>query len=279
MISNCPSCGAGIAAGETICMECGTELVLVSDAAPPQAAPSAGSAPAAPGSDDGARECPDCLSTVTPDRNGLCSICGHDFGDDEPAAEFDERTFFAEPPSLDELRAAQARGTRPPPPGTAVAAPAPQAPAAPLPLPSDRVRTRFQGGSDEVRQPAAHGAPTVAACLVVEGGQTVFFDGEMTSTLPLDVDQVLIGRRDPAAGHYPEVDLTHLAQLDPHISRRHARVIRTRAGYFLEDLCSNDATFLNDRAHMLNGERHELHDGDRILISDAVAMRFHLRGR
>lgn len=278
MSSNCPSCGAGIAAGETICMECGTELVLVVDPVanlPSQARPVAEETTEA---DVGARECPDCLSMVTPDRNGLCFICGHDFSEDELAAGFDEHTFFAEPASLDELRAAQARSGRADAASLPITAPPAAAPA-PLPLPSDRVRTRFQGGPDSDQPPLADTGATSAACLIVEGGQTVFFDGEMTSTLPLDVDQVLIGRRDPSAGHYPEVDLTHLAQLDPHISRRHARVIRTRAGYFIEDLCTNDATFLNDRAHVLNGERHELHDGDRILISDAVAMRFHLRGR
>jgi predicted component of type VI protein secretion system len=283
MITHCPSCGEGVAAGETICMECGTELVLVTGAGA-EAAQSAQSAQSAQpaqqvvaGEAAGARECPDCFSSVVPDRNGFCSICGHDFSEDVPdvSETFDERTFFTEPPSLDQLRMAEMR------PGAHSVSPppaSPVAPASPLPLPSDRVRTRFQGSSSPTIDPGPAASVAAAARLDVEGGQTVFFDGEMTSSVPLDVDQVLIGRRDPAAGHYPEVDLTHLAQLDPHISRRHARIVRTRAGFFVEDLCSNDATFLNDRAHALNGERHELHDGDRVLISDAIAMRFRIDG-
>jgi pSer/pThr/pTyr-binding forkhead associated (FHA) protein len=100
----------------------------------------------------------------------------------------------------------------------------------------------------------------------------------MTAQVRLDVDQVLIGRRDPSQGHYPDLDLGHFRQIDAHISRRHARVYRKGSRWFLEDLCENDATYLNDKAHVLNGESVPLKNGDEVLISDSVAMTFRVQG-
>lgn len=344
MSTRCPSCSARVPAGETICAECGTELVLL------DTRPAATSSPAGKPADDAGptiRDCADCGSQVLPDPNGLCPVCGAEMGASAAAAPgpasaansdipvIDEREFFREPPSLEQVRAAGAlarrqaaavphagsagygpppappapvpvphsanpahlaaawlqaapqwpdatRGWVPPhggPPMVPVLAPPPAGPGRPMPLPADRVRSRFQGDTTappvaEPLVPPPAPAAESTATLVVEGGQSVFFDGEMRTALHLDVDELLIGRRDPVAGHYPEIDLTHLAALDPHISRRHARILRARNRWFVEDLCTNSATFLNDRAHVLNGTRHPLQDGDRIFISDAVAMTF-----
>lgn len=290
----CPSCDAKVPAGETICMECGTELVIAAPVNAPAAAPKP-IAPAPALATSARTTCPDCGESVIPDSNGWCPVCGHDFSASvvpsaSTAPEFDEREFFREPPSLDQVRAERARamqqggGPRPagpilqsaaPLPGTAVPLPGEavvqaSAAAAQAQLPGDRRKTRFQGGDSG----GFAAATTAASELSVEGGQKVFFDGAMTDRIRLDIDQLLIGRRDPAQGHYPEIDLAHLMSLDPHISRRHARIYRAQGRWRVEDLSNNDATFVNDRAHILNRTSHELRNGDRILISDAVALVF-----
>lgn len=325
----CPSCDAKVPAGETICADCGTELVI----ADPVGAPTAAAKPVATATAPlivARTTCPDCAESVVSDANGWCPVCGHDFtprrpteqdatnrGEHQPdqplprppehdahngewdrngpakstpSPEFDEREFFREPPSLDQVRAERARamqqGGGPRPEGTPLPSSAPlpgaatpmpseafsQAPAAiaPAQLPGDRRKARFQGGDSGAFTVEA----TAASELWVEGGQKVFFEGAMTDCIRLDMDQLLIGRRDPAQGHYPEIDLAHLMSLDPHISRRHARIYRSQGRWRVEDLCNNDATFVNDRAHLLNRASHELQDGDRILISDAVALVF-----
>lgn len=290
----CPSCDAKVPAGETICMECGTELVIAAPVNAPAAAPKPVAATPSPAT-SARTTCPDCGESVIPDSNGWCPVCGHDFATATVATpastpEFDEREFFREPPSLDQVRAERARamqqggGPRPAGPILQSAAPLPGV-AVPLPgeavvqasaaaaqaqLPGDRRKTRFQGGDSG----GFAAATTVASELSVEGGQKVFFDGAMTDRIRLDIDQLLIGRRDPAQGHYPEIDLAHLMSLDPHISRRHARIYRAQGRWRVEDLSNNDATFVNDRAHILNRTSHELRNGDRILISDAVALVF-----
>jgi len=273
----CPSCAAEVSAGETICIECGTELVLTSDVharlrvdtvAKADADDSSGrSEESQRSSDGGGVSCPDCGHAVEPDANGLCPICGCDLSNVD---ELDAGALMRDPLSLDALRAqrkksaieaelAQGGPTR-----AKGGAPDPRA----LPLPADRQRRRFLATDDDVEtvDDAAH--------LVVEGGQTVFFDGRMTRRVALNVDQVTIGRRDPTQGHYPDLDLSHFRHIDGHISRRHARLFRVDGRWYVEDLCANDATYLNDKAHVLNGETSELASGDRVIISDSVALTF-----
>jgi ribosomal protein L32 len=248
----CPSCGARVLPGETICGECGTELVLLPDppaVAPPTPAPTpADSAPhALP------PPCPDCGERVAPDLNGLCPVCGYDGQGGIHA------------------RAPAEPGAAPAEPVSAPAEPASAPPE--VPLPGDRARARWRTQGDGAAPAGSVEGLRHGLALQVEGGQTVFFEGAMREIVPLEVDELLIGRRDPTRGHYPDLDLSHLAPLDPHISRRHARVLRRQGQWWVEDLCRNDATFLNDRAHVLNGEAAPLAAGDRVLISDAVALR------
>ncbi|MFT6396730.1 MAG: hypothetical protein ACJAYU_001473 [Bradymonadia bacterium] len=279
---NCPSCGTSVPAGETICMDCGTELVFAMSDAPlvsaPEPAPEVAAAPAKAKAKE--IPCPDCGEVVSPDANGLCMICGHDFGG---IVEFNEEEFFQDPPSLEEAMEVERRrlagdapiGIAAPPLSGESSRPASEdepLEKGPPPLPGDRKRQRWKGTG---ASPAV--GAVEEAWLMVGGSQTVFFDGKMTSQLKLNVDQVLIGRRDPSQGHYPDVDLGHFRQIDAHISRRHARVYRKGGRWFLEDLCENDATYLNDKAHVLNGQTVPLKNGDKVLISDSVAMTFRLQ--
>jgi predicted component of type VI protein secretion system len=269
-------------------MDCGTELVLTGDAslgpAPVEpVAPTRSPATRVP-EPVAAVVCPDCGEQVRADANGMCPVCGHDFA---APVEIDEAEFFRDPPSLDEVRRRSSApdggssGSSPvgswsaphvdvptPANSTDAAAVRHEVQSATMPLPADRVRSRFRPGTGEQL------AVEPSAWLHVEGGQSVFFDGRMVETVTLDVDELLVGRRDPAVGHYPDIDLAHFVHIDRHISRRHARILRMDGRWFVEDLADNDATWLNDRAHVLNRDRAELSDGDRILVSDSIAMVF-----
>lgn len=116
-----------------------------------------------------------------------------------------------------------------------------------------------------------------AAYLEIEGGQEIFFRGAYTTKIPFKTGSILVGRRDVMASHYPDIDLMMYRKLDPAISRRHLRFFREEGQYFVEDLCNNNATFLNDYANKLNHERRELHDGDRIFVSMSLAFLFRLQ--
>lgn len=87
---------------------------------------------------------------------------------------------------------------------------------------------------------------------------------------PLQVLPCHIGRRDPAQGHYPELDL---AEDDSgHASRRHAKIERRNNTFVLEDTGSINGTLLNG-VKVPAYRPQPLHNGDRIRIGD-VEIRF-----
>ena len=111
--------------------------------------------------------------------------------------------------------------------------------------------------------------------LHIEGGQEVFYRGAYVTRIPLQGDPLLVGRRDVMAGHYPDIDLALYWKQDRCLSRKHLRIYRDVHGnYFVEDLCCNNATFLNDMDHPLNKQRAELHPGDRIFVSMSIVIDF-----
>ncbi len=61
---------------------------------------------------------------------------------------------------------------------------------------------------------------------------------------PLEKDTILLGRRSPVDGIFPEVDLTDY-DTDSYISRRHGRITRNDAGYVYEDLGSSNGSWVN----------------------------------
>ncbi len=75
----------------------------------------------------------------------------------------------------------------------------------------------------------------------------------------------LIGRWDPDYGSFPEVDLeSH----DPEakVSRRHAVIECQGDKVALEDLGSLNGTFVNRGTRLQQGTKHELNDGDEIIV-------------
>ncbi|MGI5829566.1 MAG: FHA domain-containing protein [Bradymonadia bacterium] len=113
------------------------------------------------------------------------------------------------------------------------------------------------------------------AVLEIEGGQDVFYRGSYVTRIALKGGALVIGRRDVIAGYYPDIDLMMYRKLDPAISRKHCQVYCDIHGkYFVEDLCNNNATYLNDYNTKLNHERRELKSGDRIFISMSISIVF-----
>lgn len=312
-MSACPTCAARLPAGETICAECGTDVVVTPSAARSvsaateagHTAPSARSAPASAAADGVI--CPDCGEQVRPDRNGWCPACGYPFdGIEAPLAgafpsassrDLDLRAFRGDAAPRPRTMEPPARvgGPETPaalPPGTGAdggpgAGPAPGAVVRSGTALGDSPPTG-SGPEDPARPPepalrsvaagAAPGAasapdprPSPVATLTVAAGGHVLYSGRMTRVVPLDVDELLIGRSDPGQGLFPDIDLTHLRESDGHLSRRHARLVRSPDGWTVEDLAVNDSTWLNDHAHPLDGERVLLQDGDRILLGHSVA--------
>jgi hypothetical protein len=78
----------------------------------------------------------------------------------------------------------------------------------------------------------------------------------------LDRDVTQMGRRSPADGIEPEVDLTPMDP-DSYASRRHARILRQNEQFFLEDLGSSNGTFLNG-TRLEKGVEHPLQNGDKV---------------
>jgi pSer/pThr/pTyr-binding forkhead associated (FHA) protein len=59
------------------------------------------------------------------------------------------------------------------------------------------------------------------------------------------MEEVTIGRLDPASASFPDVDLTTDDALDRGVSRRHAKITRRGHEVFIEDLGSMNGTFVN----------------------------------
>ncbi len=74
----------------------------------------------------------------------------------------------------------------------------------------------------------------------------LFPDDVPVRIVPLDADEVLVGRRSREHGIEPDIDLSG-EHGDPAVSRRHARLLRKEDGaYWIEDLASVNGTWVND---------------------------------
>jgi len=76
---------------------------------------------------------------------------------------------------------------------------------------------------------------------------------------------VYLGRIDPTANIYPEIDFTEADGLGQGISRQHARLLYREGQLFIEDLGSINGSFLN--GHRLMSYLPEaLNDGDELML-------------
>jgi len=257
----CPSCGTVNTPGEMFCDNCGAPL-----AAPqpePEAVAAAAEAPPARG---GPRTCPHCGATVA-EGDEFCYACGAELPKPsvEAAVPAQEAAVVAEPPSA-------------PQPAEAQAAPAP----APGPLkrcpscgatvgPTDTfcefcgaaLVTLAEAGTTAVA-PAPQPAPTAAAPspAVGTGPRLIVVASGVEIPLPAR-KEALVGREDPYAGVYPDIDLTPHGGEDAGVSRRHFKLTPSGAQYTIEDLNSTNFTLVN-RQRLKPGVPMTISDGDEI---------------
>lgn len=138
--------------------------------------------------------------------------------------------------------------------------------------PSAEFRSAFQVRAKE--RPAMTPLPQPGA-YVEPATLTVYVNREPVQRHAVETDEVLIGRRDPVADAYPDLDLT---DVDPesHVSRKHAYVYRQNKNYTLYAV-SNAGTQLNSELLDL-GDRRPLADGDVIVLAGRIAIKFELPG-
>jgi pSer/pThr/pTyr-binding forkhead associated (FHA) protein len=106
--------------------------------------------------------------------------------------------------------------------------------------------------------PAKKEGPTRLRLRVIAAGQSV----EVT------LDKVIsLGRTDPTADIFPELDLSPYGGLEKGVSRRHARISERKGTIVVEDLASINYTTLNGK-QLVPYLPEALHDGDQLLIGN-----------
>jgi pSer/pThr/pTyr-binding forkhead associated (FHA) protein len=87
-------------------------------------------------------------------------------------------------------------------------------------------------------------------------------------SLEVSLEQpVCLGRLDPAASTFPDVDLTQFGGLEKGVSRRHARLKARRGAIVVEDLASINGTFVNGR-RLIPYLPEVVRDGDQLQIGN-----------
>lgn len=97
-------------------------------------------------------------------------------------------------------------------------------------------------GAVAVTPPVNYDAVPVVAPVVQSGRPRLIHTSGRE--FPMEKDTILLGRRSPVDGIFPEVDLTDY-DTDSYISRRHGRITRQAAGYVYEDLGSSNGSWVN----------------------------------
>lgn len=92
--------------------------------------------------------------------------------------------------------------------------------------------------------------------------------------MPVAHTPMSLGRASEAEDYRPDFDMTFYDEGD-YVSRRHARITKGRAGYFVADLGSSNGTTVNGQALLAHKVRL-LRNGDRIKVG-LVVIRFLLR--
>ncbi len=111
----------------------------------------------------------------------------------------------------------------------------------------------------EVKPAVRMGSDVAHASLVIERGDSPGTEFRLVN------DESTIGRWDADNGIFPDVDLD-AHDSDAKVSRRHARIVRSNGGYFIEDLGSTNGTYINRGRRLLPGNAQALNDGDEVIV-------------
>lgn len=110
--------------------------------------------------------------------------------------------------------------------------------------------------------PVVDVAPPPVAPPVAARHRLVLADG--AQEFPMNKDEITLGRRSPADGIFPDVDLTDV-DVESYISRRHGRIVNQDGRFLYEDIGSSNGSFVNGTKLQPNVQA-ELHDGDRLRL-------------
>lgn len=114
------------------------------------------------------------------------------------------------------------------------------------------------GALEQPRQVSENPGKVVMRLRVVRGGSK-------GRVYHLEEGSNLIGRWDPEAGAFPEVDL-EAEDIEAKVSRKHALIERRGSQASLQDIGSLNGTFLNRSARLNEGQVMPLKHGDEIII-------------
>lgn len=81
----------------------------------------------------------------------------------------------------------------------------------------------------------------------------------------LEEGENLVGRWDPDAGSFPEIDLEK-EDVDAKVSRKHALILYSNGALSIEDIGSMNGTFLNRGPRLEKGVKYDLKPGDEIIV-------------
>lgn len=90
--------------------------------------------------------------------------------------------------------------------------------------------------------------------------------GQNQTTVGIEVkDRIILGRGDPVANYYPDLDLSPYGGQEGGVSRRHAQIVQDpeNKALYLEDLNSTNGTRINGFS-LEPRRRYRLRDGDEL---------------
>ncbi len=115
-------------------------------------------------------------------------------------------------------------------------------------------------------QDAQRDAQTHTARLMAPWRLLMQIGGENQTTVGIEVkDRIVLGRGDPVANYYPDLDLSPYGGQEGGVSRRHAAIVQDTdsKALYLEDLGSTNGTRINGFS-LEARRRYRLRDGDNL---------------
>ncbi len=97
---------------------------------------------------------------------------------------------------------------------------------------------------------------------VLDGKTTFEFDHD-------EVEELVIGRKDPTTDYLPAIDLTPERASKMGVSRKHAVIVRRDGALHIRDNNSSNGTFLNGQ-RLIEDKMRVLRDGDDIRVGKIV---------
>ena len=97
---------------------------------------------------------------------------------------------------------------------------------------------------------------------VLDNGESFKFDANQ-------VNEIILGRKDPDTGDMPTIDLTTSQGLSKGVSRRHATIVRRDGALHIVDNNSANGTFLNGQ-RLVSGQPRILRDGDDVRLGHLI---------